>query len=105
MTNPPLSSPRIWHDGTSLFLELADSHCLAFPFSEAGLSKALKLIPKCQDHGTIVLNSPSLATHLIDKGIKQIKVAKATKLARLRIPKDSQLEADIDEVVRNLERK
>lgn len=43
----PSFAPTIYHDGQSLFLELPGSpgQTLRFPFTEGGLSKALRHIP------------------------------------------------------------
>jgi len=43
----PEWSAYIWHDGRDLFLQLPRStHVTKFILNEAGLSKALKLLPK-----------------------------------------------------------
>jgi hypothetical protein len=43
--DPPPWAAAIWHDGTSLYLRLPDSgYITKLPFTEAALSKGLKLI-------------------------------------------------------------
>jgi hypothetical protein len=45
--SPPSWAATIWHDGRALYLRLPDSgHICKLLYTEAGLSKALKLIPQ-----------------------------------------------------------
>jgi hypothetical protein len=45
--SPPTWAALIWHDGQALYLRLPDSgHITKLLFTEAGLSRGLKLIPK-----------------------------------------------------------
>jgi hypothetical protein len=48
-TDRPAYAAFIWHDGTSLYLQLPDSgYITRAPFTEAALSKALRLIAPCK---------------------------------------------------------
>lgn len=101
MTNlcpAPQFAPRLWHDGQSIFLQLSDNlQVLRFDYSDNGLHKALKLIPRCQTHGVQVVNAGNFASKAL-----RPKIAKATAQARLRPKKDARLEKDVAELVRGL---
>lgn len=79
MTRPSFA-PTIYHDGQSLFLEFAGSpgQTLRFPFTEGGLSKALRHIPNVtRQSGYLTPNGSNLA-----KALPKATIAKSTKSKR-----------------------
>lgn len=75
----PFLPPLVYHDGISIFLEWPD-HVQRFLYTEAGLSKALKLIPHIASDPGYVTGRSNIADKLIDN--KAIKIAKKTQVRR-----------------------
>ena len=77
-----MKPPTIYHDEVSLFLEF-EGHAQRFPFTEAGLSRALKLIPSISQAPGYVTGMSNLPAREALKGkIARITVAKGTKRKR-----------------------
>lgn len=77
MTQPtrPSWAPTIYHDGANLYLEFSN-HAIRFPFTEGGLSKALKQIPHIASAPGYVTGQSNILTKLLPK------LARATKYKR-----------------------
>jgi hypothetical protein len=81
---PPIS-PRIWSDGRDIFLEFDakgdHASVLRFPLSEAGLSKALKMIPNIALTPGYVSGNQNIYDTVI---APKIMIARKTKETRAR---------------------
>jgi hypothetical protein len=72
-------APQIYHDQINIYLDWV-SYVQKFPYTEAGLSKALKTIPHIASHPGYVTGRSNLADKLLDK--RGAKIARNTKLKR-----------------------
>lgn len=75
----PFVAPQIYHDSINIYLDWV-SYVQKFPFSEAGLSKALKTIPHIASHPGYVTGRTNLADKLLDT--RGAKIARKTALHR-----------------------
>lgn len=78
----PFSPPTIYHDGASLFLELPGSpgQTFRFPFTEGGLSKALRFVPNIAKQPGYLTGS----SNLLKAALPKAKLAKRTAASRIR---------------------
>ena len=86
----PAFCPYVYSDGESLFLEFDSGMALRFPFTEGGLSKALRHIPNVTKQPGFLSGRSNIAQKLLPK----VRVAKATKHKR-------EVKATISEPLRN----
>ncbi len=72
---PPKFAPTIWRDQSAIYLQLAtDKQVLKFPLSEAGLHKALKLIPPIHEQPGYLSGGQNIS----DKFVKTPKISDST---------------------------
>lgn len=78
------SAPRIYTDGRDLFLEFPGSPptILRFAFTEAGLHKALKHIPKILLAGKVVTGSGNVSDRSVSANGKIARISPATRRKR-----------------------
>ncbi len=107
---PPFA-PTIYHDGASLFLTLPGTpgQCLRFPFTEAGLSKALRHVPNIAKQpgyvsGASNFTPPASADQSSADRFRKskIKIAKVTERARERATFSTDMREAARAVVRKL---
>ncbi len=75
----PLIPPTIYHDGRNIYLEWS-SHVQRLPFTEGGLSRALKLIPHIASTPGYVSGGSNIADKLLDT--RKAKIATKTAAKR-----------------------
>ena len=92
---PPFC-PYVYHDRDELFLEF-DTLVLRFPFTEAGLSKALRHIPSITQHPGYT-NGHSIAAFGLEKMKGHVAKRAKAKIAKLATPaQDARQAAAVDE--------
>ena len=98
----PLSPPIIWHDGTNIYLEWSE-YAQRFPFTEGGLSKALKTIPHIASVTGYVTGRSNLADKLIDT--RKARIARKTRTQRETANLTEGVRQSASMVLRNLRMK
>ena len=78
---PPEWAPRIWRDQrNNAYMQFPSGDVIRCDATEAGLSKALKLIPYVEHQQGFVSGNHNIADHTLRK---PIKIAKRTERERL----------------------
>lgn len=81
----PPTAPRVWSDGRDIFLEFDakgdHASVLRFPLTEAGLSKALKMIPNISLEPGYVSGNQNIYDTVV---APKIMIARKTKENRTR---------------------
>lgn len=75
----PFVAPSIYHDSIHIYLDWGE-YVQKFPYSEAGLTKALKTIPHIASHPGYVTGRSNIADKLLDT--RHAKIAAKTKAKR-----------------------
>ena len=97
---PPFC-PYVYHDRDELFLEF-DTLVLRFPFTEAGLSKALHHIPSITQHPGYT-NGRSIAALGLEKMKGHVAKRAKAQIAKLATPaQDAKQVAAVEEFLKDL---
>lgn len=95
----PFIPPTIYHDTRNLYLEWPD-HVQRFPFTEGGLSKALKLIPHIASTPGYLSGGANIADKLLDT--RKAKIATKTAVKRDAVKATEGQRRSASEAIRRL---
>lgn len=99
-------APRIWQDGSSIYIQFPSGLVQRFAFTEGGLSRVLKLLPKVQDQVGFLSGGQNIADKVLGPKIVAItRRKKGTKFVKEKVSLSDTQKAAIDELIKDMKEK
>ncbi len=94
-------APRVWQDGSSIYIQFPSGLVQRFAFTEGGLSRALKLIPKVQDQAGYLSGGQNIFDRVAKPKI--IKIGRGKRARRVVSNLSEDDKRKIDDLIKTLD--